>query len=979
MVLVKPQVTLIVKNGLLDPRTLASGGLVTATENNLADWLVRCSVTNTGYSKTNNGTLTLRIDQAGTFIRASPILVDQNTKNNYLIEIKFQQDLNGDDDVTDTNEQGKTLRAIIGQPQISIDQSFGEILTINLVGIEYRLKEIPTSTAHIFRDPNDSFGDRLAEINYETNGIFINSGVNALPQSPKLSWIPQSPTTVHDTLADIIDTLALPQTLGGTFQDYYFDFSPDPSFTNYIDYKADGFGDESSGVTIDPLSIEAIDSDQEQTIVTDNMEYKNHVILVGSSTGGSLPRQRSEFASEFLHAELRSDWSSASVSYVVGDLVKFEKTTTTYVGSPSFITYHVCLMDHTSTATTPFGGAGLLWEQDFTTIPVFKANAYYKQGEVITSTVSTNVKFYQAINSGTFATTPSADPTNWSEQASVPSSSYTGFFSYTPWTNDEKIWKETLAGYGFTSGAGYAGHAFDWNVTRSNYKRKKITNNFEPVSVKWVTSMGLATPPSNPYTYDGNRYIVGVGATGAWSGMTNRIAEWDSHKTPTAGWQFSEAPVENDTINDLYTSSIYTFTSGAWVPTWEWDNSATTDRPSPFHACKTVGLVASATNIPWQAVEFYYDWGVNSLDIPNTHYNRTSRGAWICMSFPFPRLNTTLEGTGGNYGGEGDGVITPDTGTFNTDNMDMTSNGYIGWNQGVYSEDMGKVTALQFKMRCSIYKDANNLSDGVPNIPMTFWCTDKFDRVWFSKFKLRRNGQWDNITIPIGSLAPQQLYHSRWDELALLNDVVLTQFDFQLKEREFTGVAFDWRYVKHMGWFMDESYVDTGLYKNGLERALQYGENVSGQLASNPYWLFGPIIQGLVNYYDPPVKADVLKSFVKIALDDLHFVKELIVNSSETTLTDPRTSIEHMSNESDYKNLKQRSIGMASRKSFFPQMWHIRAVGDVRLQYGKTFTVTGSRVPSGTQTMVASEVKHIFDHDGYHVELLGVRKFSTSG
>jgi len=62
MVLVKPQVTLLVKNGLHDNRTLASVGLVQGVENNLSDWLVRCSITNTGYSKTNNGTLTLRID-----------------------------------------------------------------------------------------------------------------------------------------------------------------------------------------------------------------------------------------------------------------------------------------------------------------------------------------------------------------------------------------------------------------------------------------------------------------------------------------------------------------------------------------------------------------------------------------------------------------------------------------------------------------------------------------------------------------------------------------------------------------------------------------------------------------------------------------------------------------------------------------------------------------------------------------------------
>ena len=315
---------------------------------------------------------------------------------------------------------------------------------------------------------------------------------------------------------------------------------------------------------------------------------------------------------------------------------------------------------------------------------------------------------------------------------------------------------------------------------------------------------------------------------------------------------------------------------------------------------------------------------------------------------------------------------------------------------------------------------------------MTFWAIDKFDRVWFKKFKSRRNGQWDEVKIPVGEMAQNNLYFARWDELSLLLDgVPLTEWDFTLKEKEFSGVNFDWKFMKWWGIQLNEAYVDSGLYKNGHQRAFEFGEDVLADLSANWYWYLlgsaGSIIKNALPKHTP-ITQNLIRNSAKIALDDLHFEKEQIVTSDDTSITKPRTSIEYVSQESDYLNLKSRSIASQARKRFFPQTTHIRSTGDVRLRFGKHFKVKGSRVLENPTNFTAwsnggnysinskvsyngysyqalkastsaspkqpdtnsdywenlnkysiSTVRHLFDHDGYHCEIAGFRKFVVSG
>jgi hypothetical protein len=71
-----------------------------------------------------------------------------------------------------------------------------------------------------------------------------------------------------------------------------------------------------------------------------------------------------------------------------------------------------------------------------------------------------------------------------------------------------------------------------------------------------VEGPAQADPPSSPAI--GAAYIVGAGATGAWSGKTDQIAAWTS-----GGWRFIR-PFEGLQLLDRSTQTISAYRSGSW-------------------------------------------------------------------------------------------------------------------------------------------------------------------------------------------------------------------------------------------------------------------------------------------------------------------------------------------------------------------------------------------------------------------------------
>ena len=128
---------------------LVTDGLV--VNGDLKPWRVRLELKNQGVNKINAGVLHLKLDESQTFVKGTPILVDEFAKNKYLIECKITQGSTG----------GKTFRFNINQTSIQTSKQQGSILVINLIEMQYRTKESVTSQRHYLQTPQESFDNRV--------------------------------------------------------------------------------------------------------------------------------------------------------------------------------------------------------------------------------------------------------------------------------------------------------------------------------------------------------------------------------------------------------------------------------------------------------------------------------------------------------------------------------------------------------------------------------------------------------------------------------------------------------------------------------------------------------------------------------------------------------------------------------------------------------------------------------------------------
>jgi len=549
----------------------------------------------------------------------------------------------------------------------------------------------------------------------------------------------------------------------------------------------------------------------------------------------------------------------------------------------------------------------------------------------------------------------------------------------------------------------------DWNISRFNFDRAVPDDRFERVSVKLVDER-RNTPPATVDIWAGKRYIVGVAGSSDGS-----VTSWNAELTPAQSGlsgdlrgRIAEVVVPDPSVslqNPTITNNFFIFSdkptddggagadrrqdmvnlfrdgsqalvlkwddtasggSGDWVTDWKVDTDFARTTGSPWHPVRFFRNITGATGIPNQAIEAVYLWkqriGFPIFTDPanGNQIAPASRGAWLWITFPYPRDDPP--NTGNQYGKN---RAFPFVDTFNLSRNHL---GEVGWNRGVNSEDLGAISSMTFKMKLAMFKsvDDSEIILGKANIPMIFWALDRNDRIYFQEFTQRVNNAWEQHTIPVGPRAPQNLYNSRISELATFLGHKLPNFDFFLLEREFVGIQFDWRFVKGMGWFMKDGYDEQGLYAAVFDSYL-------GQIYQSIEQAGFNIVQGIQDIFNLTVTRrttdNVVTDHTTIALDELHFDKELYALSDKTTVTTiPRVILERDETQDDYLDATAKAEAISFRKTFFPQFWFIR-------ELGQRFTVTGPRVPGGTLELVASEVKHIIDGDGYFMEVFGIRKF----
>jgi len=740
------------------------------------------------------------------------------------------------------------------------------------------------------------------------------------------------------------------------------------------------------------------------------------------------------------------------------------------------------------------------WKEDFLIVPSYKVTGRYFEGDIVYNDNAGTITFFVAkhniiqftlgrFNGGLETLLPNNPAAaDWTALTSViptrTSTNFVGWIPYSPWTENLFDWVQNMAGtktpideiLPLGPDNRYVGFVPDWNMARDVYDKQDVTNEFERISIKWVQEKDVSDPAIDltpEEIYDGNRVLVSLtpSITGAFAGQQNKLAQFDRNIN---GWRFSNSPLTNEIVINLDDGKVYRFTGFVWEIAWEVERlTPSSDRgnpvspASPFHLVKDVYHTRGFDGTPSSAIEFRYAWDdgiVGSLPTGIDNAERiaklarlNSRGSWLWFWMPFPRLahdnGTPVDftddveigdnfGANGNIGGNVSGFTTLNIFNNQSDRLQNLQ----GWNNGLNTEDMGKITGISFRLKAGFFSNfVENSNDslhgellaevtGMPSVPMIFWAIDKFDRIWFKRFELRRNNRWDTVTIEFGDLSKRNLYFARWDELPDFLGIPLSGLDFTLKEKEFTGVSFDWRFVRGWGVMFAGAYDGQGFYNAGVgswwkkleDAANQIGETgVNAFITVKNWWdaIFAP-----TGTLDPDKKIpNALRWFRQstIAMDDLYYIKEQIANSDDTFVENARTQVEFEPNESDYLNLKATARARRERLSFFPQFWTLRAIGDVRMRVGESFTVKGDRTPNQPSQQAAwspttsynplekvsfddrvyqarraslnkqpdlnlldwenlnkvacASVKHIIDHTGYHMEVVARRKFITTG
>jgi hypothetical protein len=1119
-----------------NPLMIADGDMV--------PWRLRLSIDNTGANgEVNSGSLKLRIDEKGTFIRTGPKLMSEEAKEKYLIEAYIiQKDENGSD------VESKRFRFQLGSPNLDTSKELGQILTISLQEIQYRLRETVSSRNLRFVTPYQALNARIIDFNSHQagSGYLISVGLNNLPDVENLqqNYIPQGAKRMDALIDDIFNGLEEPQALGGLFKDFYYDFEPTAS-TKIINIKADEIGREDTGIILDPLSVRAIDSEQEQSVFTDFVRYKNHVIMRGSPNSGSLPLEHSIYSSKWVHSKFRNVWKVTNeaeardgtiYNYLKGQTVRVEFNTG-IPENPKIYRFFVALKNitfpppHPTTSPTS-------WEEDFITIPEFSNTGQYYENDLVYFSNGPEIRFYRAkvdilafrlngfrrglndgddpqLDSDKFLKDPDQDTSSWEDMSTAgigrdtitahSTSSFIGYEPYSPWTQDIFVWEKNMVG--LTSGSlitnndgthRYVGLTPDWNMCKDVYEKQVSGDEFSNITFKWVRNIGINDVSSTPTVdeldykekYHNQKVIVGSSPSTEFTddfneqfssgSPANRLATYSVSRqvfsvslkkfVTSAGWIFSEEPVNNDSVFNLDDGKIYYWNGSSWVIGWEYERIETTEwgNPSAVGACshpvKDVYKTRGFEGTPNSAVEFRYVWDTNELfpfgsgGDDNDRKERLSRlasgGAWLWFWNPFPRLgiSETSHEVGDLFGSNPIDAVIPSTQftTLNINNSDSDRFQNIrGWNNGLNSEDMGRISGISFKLKVGLFADnvdeSNDLNFNylhspvvVREIPMIFWCVDDFQRIWYTKFKLRMNNVWDQVNIPFGDSSIMNLYTAKWQDLSIAWGIPdLFGGDAQSLEKEYTGVRFDWEFVRGWGVMLESSYSDIGYYLGGYERTKDNIEGVGSQITNLPKDAFAQALKvfentanfiatGNVEEYlhsDVSVNRSYTTRQATIAIDDLYYTKELTVNSDDATVQDARTVVESKGNEDDYINLKILAKSKKARLSFYPQFWSFRGVGDVRMRVGQNFYITGSRIPDNpnqyfdwdsqdtysvgekvsftdgyayvcivnTSTgespttspekwdnlnkLVCSNVKHIIDSTGYTMEVEGRRKF----
>ena len=941
------------------PTGITEGGLINGDL--LGPEFVARITEKTGDGLIPSAVLSLYIQVDGKFVRAAPILIDKDAPDKYLIEIEMKQ----------IGKTSELQRYRLSTPTFTDDPDLGEIMQVPLESIAFNaLKETRCGLNDELVTPKERVINILTYNNGQGGSQNITLAFNFsdidIPDNESLQfdYKPTSPKPIAHLLDDVISRIEEAGPLGGVFKNFFYHTFANPAATNVVQIFFQEFGKNNSGVIINPDNPQE-GSPNDKTLLTSNKKRKKIALVKFGNRSGSLPMEHARFASSFIHASNRSEWVS-NKPYLAGDVVKF----TSAVISPNIIRFFTATNDVTSITNPNVDNTN--WFEDFTIIPPFSGNTFYEVNEVVTFITGGAINYFFANTAnGPSPVTPNLSA-NWTfTQTGRPETRAAAFVTYTPFTNNLNVARINLADNA-NPPTGYQGYAVDWNYERILNDIPDYTNRFRIVTGKSVRYI-VNTPPTGRELFDGFRVLVGLTPTGEFAGHTNQIAEFvrDVFQGISPHWEFSDNPILNDFIPLVHLSgNAIKFDGANWVNAW---SIADNGKPAPVHLVRSMRLVKGSSGIPGQAIEQRFDWR-DALEGGEDN-NKTSRGAWYHSFYPTPIADALGINLGALYGGNGTNF--PSNPRINHINLNQNTKGLIGYNRGLDSEDMGRITAHSFKPRIGIWRttDETEKSKGKKNIPMIYWRKDSNSRYFFKEYIIPENNEFTTIDISLPPFGPTDLYYNRIDELVQVLGFTLP-FDFFIKEKEFSGVRYEFRRNDSWGTFMKAAYNDTGMYaacyNNFVTRFIEQGTQ---------------LIPDLLEFLNDVATLQPLDSFntananidhVNLAIDEYYYVKEGYAIFPLTPVDDPRTDFIQMQEEVDYLTARAKAESRVIRNDFYPNERHVGVGGNLDIQYGQQITETGSRVPGGTLTSVVSYKENIFDNKGFNANLFLIRKFTIT-
>lgn len=906
--------------------------------------------------------LNLWIPADGKFVRTDPILIDKDAPDKYLVEVEMQQE----------GKSPELQRYRLSTPSFTDDPDLGEVMQIPLESIAYNvLKESRISLNDELVTPKQRVINLLTASNGQGGSqniilAFDDPDID-LPDndSLKFDYKPTSPKPLAELLDNVLDRLS--EAVIGTFRNFYYDTFADPNNTNIVNIFFEEFGNKDSGVVIDPDNPNQDASPDDKTLVTSNKKRKKVTIVKYGNTAASLKMNHARFASRFAHASIRIEW--VAKNYLKGDTVKWTDTTQ----FPNVIRFFTANSDFPSALNPNIDN--LNWFEDFTDIPPWSEDGFYTVPEVVYHITGGAINFFvSTIQNGPLSQPPNLNVTDWDQiMIARPESTHEPYETYTPFTNDLPNGIADLAGSGFLP-PGYIGFSVDWNYERILNDIADYSNRFRIITGKSVR--GIASTPPNESTrklYDGYRVLISNSPTGEFVGFSKRLAEWVENifQNISGHWEFSDFPVDGDTIFNIQNSEIMKYDTGIsnWVVVWTAIND--NGKPSMAHAVKFARLVKGSSGIPGQALELRYDWK-DSLFLGGDDINRTSRGAWWTKFYPSPIEDTTSNNLGKVYGGNG--INSPPNPRINHINLNRNSDGLTGYNRGSDSEEQGRLTSHAFKPKLGIFRssDDSEKSKGKANIPMIYWRKDNNSRIFFKDFTIDENNVYDTIDIPLPPFGPTNLYFNRLDELTPVLGYTLP-WDLFIKEKEFAGVKYEFRRNDSWGIFMKESYNNIGMYTACYRNALDALVEQGSQLIPDILEFINDLATG-----QPLDQFNVSSTEIdhtRLAVDEEYYVKEGYAIFPTTPVDEPRTDFIQMQQETDYLTALAKAESNTVKNDFYPNERHVSCGGDIDIKYGQIVTETGSRVPNGSLSSVVSYIEEVFDNKGFHDRLFLIRKF----